>query len=250
MSAWAASAKPSAWEVSTPETTRTGVPAVICVAAPAGPIGKAAEAAPAQMNMMASGKERPIPNVLSSRRIAIARTTHDARTRPHARVASGHGVARSASQRTTRSRARRPRAEKRGSARTTAAAAMPPTPRTAKPARTAAELPGRKAAADADGTAGIPAHDRDANHLVEAAREDDAHDRGAAARGGERERAGALVRSEEPAPSVRLEPVGQHEEEARCGEESGVPVRQWPAGVEERAAGGGEKRGRDRKSTR
>ena len=45
-SAWAASAKPSASDASTPETTRSIVPAVICVAAPVRDAGRLGSAGP------------------------------------------------------------------------------------------------------------------------------------------------------------------------------------------------------------
>jgi hypothetical protein len=146
-------------------------------------------------------------------------------------------------------------AESRGKRRTTAAAPTPPRPRTAKPARTAREFPGNAAAVVASGesaaasinprvrserqmprtedpAAGIPAHDRDPDHLIEAARKRDAHDRGATARGGERKRARSLVRPEEATPPVRLEAIRDREENARGGDKAGIPVRERPAGVD------------------
>ena len=50
-------AKLSAWEAPTPEAIRAAAPAPTCVAAPPGPIGSAAAAAPAQRKTSASGSE-------------------------------------------------------------------------------------------------------------------------------------------------------------------------------------------------
>ena len=102
-----------------------------------------------------------------------------------------------------------------GRATTIPAAAMPPTPTTANPMRTATEFPGQPAATNAKGaraaavdqaqrhereadrphacgTAGEATDDRDPDELVEAAGKDDAHERRPSAGGGERNRAGSL----------------------------------------------------------
>ena len=83
-SACAASANPSACDGSIPETIKSVVPAPTCVAAPAGPIGIAADAAPAQRNMTASMIEVPTPRVCRRRNSAIALTTQEAKTSPRA----------------------------------------------------------------------------------------------------------------------------------------------------------------------
>src|SRR5215211_8981663 len=88
---------------------------------------------------------------------------------------------------------------------------------------------GKADAPDRDAAARIPAHDRDPDHFVEASRKRDAHDRGAAAGSSERERARTLVCPEEAAPPVRLEAICDREEEARCGDKGGIPVREGPA---------------------
>jgi hypothetical protein len=263
-SAWAASAKPSARGASTPETTRSSVPAVTCVAAPAGPIGMAAEAAPAQMNMMASGRESAIPKVPSSRKIAATRMSQDEpprlgglspRGRPRGEPADEPELNEAGARREARkgeddrrrcnpayadygeARAhgrRVPREECGRSSKRRERDGVDETERDE----------GEAEAADADRAAGIPAHDRDPDHLVESARERDAHDRGAAARGSERERPGPLGRPEEPTPPVGLEAVRRHEEEAGDRDEPGVPLRERPAGVGERPAGDGQDPGR------
>src|SRR6185437_5109000 len=68
-----ATAAASACDVSTPDVISAAAPAPICVAAPAGPIGSAAAAAPAHRKRSASGIEKPTPRPPRSRKHAAAR---------------------------------------------------------------------------------------------------------------------------------------------------------------------------------
>src|SRR5205814_1873835 len=112
-----------------------------CVAAPAGAIGSAADAAVAHRKSNASVNDQPTPRAASRTNSATARSDHDAETSNHALVASLGHVECSRSQRTTRKRARRPLRETRGSPITITAAPIPAAATSARPARTPADAP-------------------------------------------------------------------------------------------------------------
>src|ERR671936_2317121 len=61
----------------TPLTIRIAAPAPACVAAPAGAIGNAADAADAQRNAKASGNDAPTASACSRTKTASARSDHE-----------------------------------------------------------------------------------------------------------------------------------------------------------------------------
>ena len=81
---WAATAKAKASDLGTPPRIRIAAPAPACVAAPAGAIGSAAEAAEAQRNASASGNEAPTERALSRTKTASPRSAHEMEIRNHA----------------------------------------------------------------------------------------------------------------------------------------------------------------------
>src|SRR2546428_2436191 len=87
-----------------PEAISAVALAPTCVAAPAGPIGSAAAAAPAQRKSSASGTEKPTPSVPRSRKDATARRSQQAETNAHASDARRREVVRGLSQRASRKR--------------------------------------------------------------------------------------------------------------------------------------------------
>ena len=91
--------------------------------------------------------------------------------------------------------------------------------------------------------AGEPSDNRDANRLVEAARQCDAADRGGTAGGRERQRLRALAFSEEPLPAPGLEGIGEEEEDAGRDHQQRVGARERPARMDEMEHGQG--RGRE-----
>ena len=162
-----------------------------------------------------------------------------------------------ASQRPSRRRVTNGTRAMRGRKATTAAAAMPATATTAKPARVVQWVE-PAAATDAIGVRaalssipstirlrpmrpdpglrpGVALHDGDADRVVDTARQRDPADAGGAAR--ERERVGGrpLARMEEPLPAPRLEGVGGEEEKGRGGGEHRVGVMDRPAAADEMA---------------
>src|SRR5207245_1361672 len=94
----------SACEAPNPDAIRAVALAPTCVAAPAGPIGRAAAAAPAQRKRSASGNEKPIPSVPRSRKNATARTSQQADTSDQASEARRSDVVRGLNQRPSRKR--------------------------------------------------------------------------------------------------------------------------------------------------
>ena len=206
-------------------------------------MGIAAEAAPAQMNMIARGIERPIPKASSRRKIAGREPPHDAElceTRPGREARKGEDDQRSSHSADADNGeagahcGRVPRKGCRGNRERSEGDGVDEAERDERQADTT----------DAHPAAGVAAHDCDPDHLVEAARKSHAHDRGTAARGGECKRPWALECPEQPAPSVGLEAVSEQEKERGRGEESGICMREGPAGVDERAGGDGEDPGR------
>src|SRR5205823_556142 len=99
-----ASVTASACEPPTPEAIRAAAPAPTCVAAPAGPIGTAAAAAPAQSRSSASGNEKPTPSVPRRRKEATARRSQQADTSAHASDKRRLEVVRGLTQRPSRKR--------------------------------------------------------------------------------------------------------------------------------------------------
>ena len=81
--------------------------------------------------------------------------------------------------------------------------------------------------------AGAAAHDRDANRLVEAARQGNSANRGGAPCGGERQSLRALILGEEALPAPGLEGVGEEEEDPGRDHEERIGIRQGPAGMDE-----------------
>ena len=81
---------------------RIAAPAPACVAAPAGAIGSAAEAADAQRNASASAKEPCSESAFSSRKTAVPRRHHETETKSQAAHASFVQCVCAASQRPTR----------------------------------------------------------------------------------------------------------------------------------------------------
>src|SRR5690242_18576479 len=87
-SACAAIEKATACEVLTPLRARIAAPAPAWVAAPAGAIGRAAEAADATRNASASTNDPGIESALRRRKTATPRRLHDAEMSSHAAHAS------------------------------------------------------------------------------------------------------------------------------------------------------------------
>ena len=81
--------------------------------------------------------------------------------------------------------------------------------------------------------AGAAAYNRDADGLVEAAREGDSAHRGGAAGGGECQGLRALVLGEEALPAPGLEGVREEKEDPGCDHEQGIGVGERPAGMDE-----------------
>src|SRR5919109_1048630 len=135
----AATANASASPFGTPLTIRIAAPAPACVAAPAGAIGSAADAADAQRKASASGNEPPIASALSRTNTATARSAHDTEMKNHACEDERAQAVCSCSQRPTFQRVMKPIRAIRGSEKTSAAAATPAAAISAKPACTPPE---------------------------------------------------------------------------------------------------------------
>src|SRR2546430_3563174 len=133
-SACAATEKATASAVCTPLRTRIAAPAPACVAAPAGAIGSAAEAAEATRNASASTNDPGIERALRSRKTATARRLHEAEISNQAAHASWVQCVCSATQRPKRQRVTHGRRAIRGRKATMPAAATPAAATTAKPA--------------------------------------------------------------------------------------------------------------------
>src|SRR6476661_5348898 len=88
-----------------PEAARIAAPAPACIAAPAGAIGRTAEAEAAQTNASASGKSFPNPRAASSTKTATVRSVHEIAIAPHAHAASRGEVELAPIQRPSRKRA-------------------------------------------------------------------------------------------------------------------------------------------------
>ena len=148
ISACALSAKATASEVCIPLTTRIAAPAPICVAAPAGAIGSAADAAEAQRNTSASEAEagEPSPSACRSTNRATPRNTQEIETNAQAFIASRGQAQCSCTQWARRKRTRRPVRASLGSASTSAAAATPAAATRINPARNQPEAPETPAA--------------------------------------------------------------------------------------------------------
>ena len=217
---------------------RIAAPAPACVAAPAGAIGRAAEAAEAQRKARASGNDAPTERAFSSTKTARPRSAQEIEIRNQACEAERRQAVCSCTQRPTFQRPMNDRPAMRGRKRTRSAAATPAAATRAKPDLDAARArPGcsdrrhrrqRGAVEQADDDQGeadraetgglLPgpaAHDGDSDRLVEASRQRHASDRGGTACGGERQRFGAFILGEEPLPAPGLEGVGEQEEDAR-----------------------------------
>src|SRR4029079_12180955 len=134
-SACAAMEKATALAVPTPPSARIAAPAPACVAAPAGAIGRAADAAEATRNASASTYEPGIDRALRRRKTAKPRRLHETETKSQAAHASFVQCVCSASQRPRRRRVTNGRRAIGGRKATTAAAAIPAAATTAKPAR-------------------------------------------------------------------------------------------------------------------
>ena len=80
----AATAKAKASDLGTPPMMRIAAPAPACVAAPAGAIGKAAEAAEAQRKASASGNDAPTDSALSRTKTASPRSAQEIEIRNQA----------------------------------------------------------------------------------------------------------------------------------------------------------------------
>src|SRR5437764_1343940 len=91
--------------------------------------------------------------------------------------------------------------------------------------------------AKADMLSRKPAHDRDADRLVEATRQCNTADRCSAAGGGERQRLRTLIRRKQSLPSPRLECVRGDKERACGGEEEWIGFLERPARVNEMESG-------------
>src|SRR5438093_3012973 len=87
-SAWAAIEKATAFAVPTPLRARIAAPAPACVAAPAGAIGRAADAAEATRKASARTKDPGIDSALSSRKTARPRRLHETEMKSQAAHAS------------------------------------------------------------------------------------------------------------------------------------------------------------------
>src|SRR4029079_236554 len=106
-----------------PPTIRIAAPAPACVAAPAGAIGREAEAAEAQRNARASVNEPPpIARAFSSTKTATPRRAHETEIRTQACEAERRQAVCSRSQRPTFQRLIKLSRAIRGSERTRAAA--------------------------------------------------------------------------------------------------------------------------------
>src|SRR5919198_5864452 len=82
--ACAAMENATASALGTPLTIRSAAPAPACVAAPAGAIGNAADAAEAQRNASASGNDAPTDNACNRTKTARPRNAHDTEIKSHA----------------------------------------------------------------------------------------------------------------------------------------------------------------------
>ena len=89
----------------------------------------------------------------------------------------------------------------------------------------------------AGGAARVAAYDRDPDDIVEAAREHEARDRGASARGRERQRSRPLIGREQALPAERLEPIADERERARRHQQAWMAVGERPRGLGELARG-------------
>src|SRR5207302_5170648 len=141
----------SACDAPEPDAIRAAAPAPTCAAVPAGPIGSAAAAAPAQRKRSASGNEKPTPSVPRRTKHANARTSQQADTSAHASDARRNDVVRGLNQRPSRKRRARSLADRRGRATITAAAATPPAATTASPMRAPLPAPERATPTEASG---------------------------------------------------------------------------------------------------
>src|SRR5204863_3871372 len=74
---WVATANASACPLGIPPTIRIAAPAPACVAAPAGAIGRAAEAADAQRKASASVNDEPTDSALRRTKTATPRSAHE-----------------------------------------------------------------------------------------------------------------------------------------------------------------------------
>ncbi len=88
---------------------------------------------------------------------------------------------------------------------------------------------------DARLRARVAPHNRDADRIVDTARQRDSADAGGAAREGECVGGRPLARVEEPLPAPRLERVGGKEEKSRAGGEHRIGVVDRPAAAHEMA---------------
>ena len=149
-SACAATENAIASVVWTPLAIRIAAPAPACVAAPAGAIGSAADAAEAQRKASASGNELVIESAFRSRNTAVPRSAHETETSTQAAHASRVQCVCPPSQRPRRNRVTCRQPVARGSSAITTAASTPAPATTAKPARTVHES-ASAAATDASG---------------------------------------------------------------------------------------------------
>ena len=134
-----------------PLAIKIAAPAPAWVAAPAGAIGRAAEAAAATRNAMASGKDSETPREARRKNSPTARANQEASTRTHDFQASRGEMTRWLTQRAMRKRISQALAATRGSVTTRIAAPKPAKATTPIPARTPSELSDVAAADEASG---------------------------------------------------------------------------------------------------
>ena len=129
---------------------RIAAPAPACVAAPAGAIGRAAEAAEAQRKARASGNDAPTERAFSRTKTASPRSAQEIEIRNQACEAERRQAVCSCTQRPTFQRPMNDRPAMRGRKRTRSAAATPAAATRANPTWTPPE-PDPAAATDAIG---------------------------------------------------------------------------------------------------
>src|SRR5207253_6241828 len=135
----AATAKANASAFGTPPMIRMAAPAPACVAAPAGAMGRAAEAADAQRKASASVNEAPTESALSRTKTARPRSAQETEIRNQACEAERAQAVWSFNQRPTFQRLTNESCAMRGRKRTSSAAATPAAATRAKPACTPPE---------------------------------------------------------------------------------------------------------------
>ena len=235
---------------------RIAAPAPACVAAPAGAIGRAAEAAEAQRKARASGNDAPTERAFSRTKTASAAKRPGDRDQepglrggaPASRVllhpaahlpATDERQARDAREEEDEERSCDTRGRDQSEADLDAARARPGCSdrRHRRQRGTVEQADDDQGEADRAETGGLlpgpAAHDGDSDRLVEASRQRHAPDRGGTACGGERQRFGAFILGEEPLPAPGLEGVGEQEEDPGGAHQDRIRIREWPAGMDE-----------------